>query len=103
MEHFLFHAARDETAVAHSLAVLFGGHDHRGRVIVCCVPYRMHVRTGELVMVREVEVLDYLVVAAEVISEWSVIGNAGKQDEPLGIQIPWISFRENRLGGIVRN
>ena len=52
-------------------------------------------------MVREIEVLYDLVVSAKIIPERSVIGNAGEQDEPLGIQISWISLREDGLGGVV--
>ena len=101
MEHLLFHAARDETAVAYSLTVFLCGHDYGCRIIVSCIPYRVHVCTGELMMVGEVEMLDYLVVTAEVVSERSVIGDAREQDESLGIKIPWVSLWENCLGCIV--
>ena len=76
MEHPVLEASWDELAVAHPLAVLLCGHDDRSRICVGCIPDRIDVGTGELVVVREVEVLYDLVLAAEEMSQRSVVGNA---------------------------
>ena len=74
MEHSLLYAYRDESAVSYSLAVLFCSHDYGSRVIVSRISDFAHVCSGETVMVGEVEVLDYLVIAAKIIPERSVVG-----------------------------
>ena len=63
----------------------------------------MHVRPGELVMVREVEVLDYLVIAAEVVSERSVVCDSGEKNKPLSVEIAWISFWKHSLRVVISN
>lgn len=76
VEHPLFQTSGNESAVPDSLAVLFRGHNHRGRIVVGCIPDGMEVGTGELMMVGEVEMLDYLVVAAKIIPQRRVVGYA---------------------------
>ena len=62
MEHSVLEASRHELAVSDSLTVLLRCHDHGSRVCVRSVPDGIYVGTGELVVVREVEVLHYLLM-----------------------------------------
>ena len=76
MEHSLFEAARNEPAVSYPLTVFLCGHDYGCRVCVRCIPDTMKVCSCELVMVREIEMLDYLVLAAEIVPERCVVGDS---------------------------
>lgn len=76
MEHPVLETSWNELAVAHPLAVLFCRHDDRSRVCVGCVPDRVDVGTGELVVVREVEMLHDLVFSAEEMAQRRIVGYA---------------------------
>ena len=76
MEHPLFQASGDETAVEYPLTVLLRGHNHRGREIIGCIPYRMKIGTREFMVVRKVEVLDDPVIAAQIVSERGIVDNS---------------------------
>ena len=73
MEHPLFQASGDETAVEYPLTVLLRGHNNRGRKIIGCISYRMQIGAGEFVVVRKGEVLDDPVIAAQIVSERGVV------------------------------
>ena len=76
MEHPVFQTSGYEPAVPDPLAVLFGGHNYRCRISVRCISYRVDVGTCEVVVIREVEMLHDLIVAAQIVAERSVVGDS---------------------------
>ena len=82
IEHSEFEVVRDFPAVADSLAIFFCCHHYRCWISGDSILYGPYVRSAEFMMVRKVQMPDYLVVAAKVVFERSVVGYACEQDQP---------------------
>ena len=87
VEKTLLQIAGDVLAVADSLAVFFCSHDDRSREVIAGIPYRVDIRFAELMMIREVEMLDDLIVIGQLSCKRLIVGDAGEQDKVLCVQV----------------
>ena len=92
---------RNRLAVADSLAIFFCCHYHGRRESVGCPTDGGDISPAELMVVREIEMPDYLVCVCKIVSERPVVRDAREQDKPVCIDISWIAFREDRLRLVV--
>ena len=103
LEQTFLQFVRDLFVIHYPLAIFFrGSHDCR-RIFLDRMHDFIDVPAIVIMMIHESEPLHDFVIVTEIASKRSVFGDAGEQNQMLGVGIPWVGLLINGFQRLVIN